>query len=788
MIAADISRAVQAHAEGRLDDAQRGYEALLALDSDNPAALNGLGVIAYQRGKFEDAITLLRRAVGRVPNEPRYLNHLGEALRMGGRHVEAVECFRQAIRSRENFPEAHNNLGLALRALGLIDEAEKWIRSAIAYRPNYADALNNLGVLLRQRGRPADALAAFVAAVERAPHAVDFRLNLVVALEQCGRVGEALQNLLSLRTTHRGPQLDKTYMRLLTAVGRSEEAIQFIEGLLRAGSDDPEMWCRYGIALQHARRFPEAADAYRRCLGSSSIGAVAANNLGGVLRLMGDQPGALSAYRKACELNSEVAEPWNNIGVLEHERGNVPEAVRLYEKALSLSPSNAEACNNLGNAMVSLGQNERAIALYTAAIKSRPEYLAAQSNRLMALLCSDRYSPNEVRQEHVRWGQRFQLPTPLVRRDGSERPGRQLRVGVLSSDFRRHPVTRFFRPLLRVPGTGTIEYVAYADLQDKDDETAAIQALFDQWVDITNLSDLDAARRIKQDNIDLLIELGGHTARSRLMICAFRPAPAQVSYLGYAEITGLPTIDFRLTDRWADPIAFRAESGEQLIHLPTCAWCYEPPDQSSRQEIVPAAPSRPLRFGSFNSLAKLSSRTVEMWAQILRRDPDSELVLKSRYTEHQWVQELLRSEFDRLEVGSRVRFLPFKPDANSHFMDYNEIDVALDPFPYHGTTTTCDAMWMGVPVVSMAGEAHVSRVGVSLLHQVGLDDLVAEDSEQYIEKALALGRNHQLRLELRSTLRERMRLSPLLDARRFREEFDAVLSTLAQRQGPRNLH
>jgi predicted O-linked N-acetylglucosamine transferase (SPINDLY family) len=402
---------------------------------------------------------------------------------------------------------------------------------------------------------------------------------------------------------------------------------------------------------------------------------------------------------------------------------------------------------------------------------------------LASINYSDRGSPAVLYEAHRAWGEVHGRPLPQADSYANERNGeRRLRVGYVSPDFRQHSVAYFLEPLLRSHDRNAIEVFCYAEVNWPDATTKRFQGLADHWVTTVGMSDEALVERIRRDRIDILVDLAGHTAKNRLPVFANKPAPVQVTWLGYPSTTGLAAIDYRLVDTVTDP---EAEGGafscETLVRLPAGFLCYGPPQDAPAPAARPHLSIDTLTFGSFNNASKLSASTIEAWARLLVRLPAARLLLKGKpfacaVTRASFLERLLRSGVAK----DRVELLGWLPDE-SHLALYDRIDIALDPFPYNGTTTTCEALWMGVPVVTLRGDRHAGRVGASLLTQIGLTDLIADSVEAYVETAAALADDPARLAELGQSLRPRMAASPLCDATAFARKIEAAYRTMWQR-------
>jgi protein O-GlcNAc transferase len=487
--------------------------------------------------------------------------------------------------------------------------------------------------------------------------------------------------------------------------------------------------------------------------------------------LRGDLGASLTACQRLLAAFPASADSWNLAGLLAAARGELSSAMRFYRQALALDPAFVEAHSNLGAALSSSGRALEALGSFERALNLRPADRAAVDNLLLAALCVPEIPAAEIAVLHRRWGQALEATVaPLVPPVNHHlRDGRPLHVGYVSADFKRHAVAWFLEPILARHDPAKVKVHAYANLSGAGDEvTTRMRRHCAVFRSLVGLADADAARMIAGDGIDVLVDLGGHTAGHRLGIFAHRPAPVQISYLGYPATTGLTRIQYRLTDAVADPPgATEALHTEELVRLPAGFLAYAPPPELSLPEpgAPPSASAGHVTFASFNDASKLSEKVLAVWARLLTAVPGSRLRLKNKGLgdagARQRILDLLRAsgiEADRLEL------LAFKPDLASHLGCYAEVDIALDTFPYNGTTTTCEALWMGVPVITLSGDAHVGRVGTSLLSGIGLPELCADSEESYVATAAALAGDGERLRGLRAGMRDRLRQAPLLDA------------------------
>jgi predicted O-linked N-acetylglucosamine transferase (SPINDLY family) len=512
------------------------------------------------------------------------------------------------------------------------------------------------------------------------------------------------------------------------------------------------------------------------------------NNLGDALTSLGRTDEAVAACARAIAISPGYVKAFNNLGLARLKQGRVGDAAAALSRAVALKPDYSRALANLAAVYTQSGRHAEALEHYRQALQADPNYVTAHSSMLMLLNYFD-LDPLEVFEAHRVWAQRHAEPITAAasapggaakpQAEGEGDADRPLRVGFVSGDFSSHAVAGFFMPVLNHRDRARVQVTCYSSVARGDEVTREIQQKCDAWREIANVSDDDAAEMVRRDRIDVLVDLAGHSAKNRLLLFARRPAPVQVTWLGYPNTTGMSAMNYRLTDPLADPPGMTESlHTEKLIRLRS-NWCYPPPAPALTGEVVPPPASTradgTITFGSFNNLAKLTPRWLQLWSRILDAVPNARLLIKSNVTGDTEVQRRVRGHFAQ---PNRVELLGREHDLRKHFARYGEVDIMLDPFPYHGTTMTCEALWMGVPVVTMAGRSHVSRVGVSLLTQVGLSELIAQTDEEYAAIATALAKDVGRLIELRRTMRERMLRSPLLDGAGFMRELTNVLRAL----------
>lgn len=533
------------------------------------------------------------------------------------------------------------------------------------------------------------------------------------------------------------------------------------------------------LAAQHAAAGEHAAavECYRESVQLQPQDSALWCNFGAALGAVGLAAEAESAYRRALELDPALAQAWYNLGRLLQQRGRAAESERCYRAAAALVDARADLplwqllYNNWGLLLYEQARPQDAVALYRRALAEYADAADLNSNLLLTMQYSGACSQAESFAAHVAYAQRFEAPL----RQGwqphpnARDPGKRLRIAYVSPDFRAHSVAFFIEPVLAHHDAERVEVFCYSNHRAADAMTLRLKSLVRQWRDISAISDDDAAERIREDRIDILVDLAGHSAGGRLRVFARKPAPVQVTWLGYPCTTGLGAMDYRISDAHADPVgASEPFYSETLYRLPDAFDCYGPPRDAPGVGALPAVAQGGITFGSFNNLAKLSAATRALWARVLLAVPASRLLLKAGPLSDAALRQRLSDAFAELGVGAeRLILAPADASHFAHLDRYNQVDIGLDPFPYNGVTTSFEAMWMGVPVVSLAGDGSISRMGASMLANLGMTQLLAHTPEDYVAIAARLAGDLGGLAALRAGLRERMANSPLTDAKRF---------------------
>ncbi|MBI5461694.1 MAG: tetratricopeptide repeat protein, partial [Gammaproteobacteria bacterium] len=722
--------------------AEACFRRVLALQPNAAEVHNSLGMALNAQGRFGEAETSFRRALAFQPNDVAALIGLGNALSHSGRPGDAESCYRRALALQPDSIEVLNNLGTTLSDQGRPAEAEASFRHALVLQPNDPVAHNNLGNALNNLGCPAEAEASFRRALALKPDFAFAHNNLGSTLKNLHRPDEA--EVCFRRTLALKPDAMEANFNLgdiLVEVGRPSEAEPYFRRVLVLQPDHAPAREKLGGVLMALDRPADAELCFRRVLEFQPDDASAHNNLGYALEVLGRYVEAEASYRSALALRPDYAAAHGNLGGTFNTTGRFAEAEACFRRALALDPTDIVTRSNLLFSMA-----------YRGDIAAMALEEARQYGECVAALASKRYT------EWV-----------------CEQPPKRLRVGVVSGDLCTHVVSYFLEALLRGVDADRIELMAYPTRPREDDTSRRLRAYFTAWKPLTGLSDADAAACIHADGVHVLIDLSGHTSHNRLPMFAYKPAPVQVSWLGYFATTGVAAMDYLIADPWTLPEAEEAYFTETTWRLPETRLCFTPPDADVSVGPLPALTNGYVTFGCFNNLAKMNDGVVALWSRVLAAVPSSRLLLKARQMNDVSVQQNVFERFAAHGIGAERLILEEPVPRVEYLAAYQRLDIALDPFPYPGGTTSAEALWMGVPVLTLAGERFLSRQGVGLLMNTGLSEWVAVDSEDYVARAVSHASDLQALASVRATLRERFLTSPICDAKRFARHFEQAL-------------
>lgn len=678
-------------------------------------------------------------------------------------------------------PAALIEQGKTHHRAGRLDEAQLCYRKALAMAPENADALHMSAVLTFHRGRAAAAVPLLEKAVAAEPGNAQYLGNLGAIRLAAGQVAGAVEALeAALQIDDSAIDLLSNYGAALREAGRIAESCAVLEKARSRAPDDPGLMVSLGVSCLQNDDIEAALAAADAALAINGRDGEALNLKGAALMAADRREDALDALQKSVECAPDLADAARNLGNCLQSLRRYSEAEDQYRAAVTRWPDDAAAHAGLARTLRLSGQSRAAIDAYRAALTLAPDNMRYHSRFLFTLLCDDRVSPEELTAEHITWGQRH-TPDPIdPGAFGNDRdPERRLRIGYVSADFRNHPVGRIFLPVLRQHDREQVEIWCYDNGDRCDSITEEIQDHTDHWQEITALDDAAVQARIRDDQIDILVDLGGHTAGHRLRVFGARAAPVQLSWLGYMSTSGVPAMDAIIGDDVHTPAGSDQEFCETVIRLDRDLACFESPAEAPPVSDSPIGANGTITFGAFCNPGKISPSTIALWARVMAAIPDARLHLRYDGFQDAALQARFRAAFTEHGIDAdRLAFVGSVADYADVLAAYHDIDVAFDTHPYSGTMTSFEALWMGVPVLALAGDRMVARQAPAHLIAAGLEEMVAADADSYVSIAGTLAADPARLAEMRVGMRDRLLASPVCDAAGLARSLETSLRSL----------
>ncbi|KAL7247747.1 hypothetical protein ACSBR2_002617 [Camellia fascicularis] len=737
---------------GRL--AFESFAEAIKLEPENVCALTHCGIVYKDEGQLIEAAESYQKAL-RV--DPSYkpaaeylaivLTDLGTSLKLAGNAQEGIQKYYEAIKIDPHYAPAYYNLGVVYSEMMQYDMALGCYEKAALERPMYAEAYCNMGVIYKNRGDLESAIACYERCLAVSPNFEIAKNNMAIALTDLG-----------------------TKVKL---EGDIDQGVEYYKKALYYNWHYADAMYNLGVAYGEMLKFDMAIVFYELAFHFNPQCAEACNNLGVIYKDRDNLDKAVECYQLALSIKPNFSQSLNNLGVVYTVQGKMDAAASMIEKAIVANPTYAEAYNNLGVLYRDAGNITLAIESYEQCLKIDPDSRNAGQNRLLAMNYIHEGTDDKLFEAHRDWGRRFMRLYPQYTSwENPKDPERPLVIGYVSPDYFTHSVSYFIEAPIVYHDYANHKVVVYSAVVKADAKTNRFRDKVLKkggiWRDIYGIDEKKVASMVREDKVDILIELTGHTANNKLGMMACRPAPVQVTWIGYPNTTGLPTIDYRITDALADSPDTRHKYVEELVRLPECFLCYTPSPEAGPVSPTPALSNGFVTFGSFNNLAKITTKVLQVWARILCAVPNSRLVVKCKPFCSDSVRQRFLSTLEQLGLESqRVDLLPLILLNHDHMQSYALMDISLDTFPYAGTTTTCESLYMGVPCVTMGGSVHAHNVGVSLLSTVGLGHLVAKNEDEYVQLALKLASDVTALSNMRTGLRDLMSKSPLCDGSKF---------------------
>lgn len=728
------------HQRGLKEEAMQAMkQATLCLPDDAEAQYN-LGIAQQQSGLLKEAENSYRRALDLNCNHVQALYNLGNILKDGGQTEEAENCYRRALSLKPDYFEVHCNLGSILRAQGKFSESDRSFRSALKIKPDSAEALNNLSLVLKEQDLLAEAETTCRSALKLKPVFHEAQNNLGLILQEQGRYKEAEPRYRQAIALN--PKYALAYNNL-------------------------------GFILQEQGRLAEAESCYQQALAFSPEFNEAYRGQGILYQKQGRLDKSEQSNRKALELQPNDVKTLNNLAVILYKQGKNSEAEIICRRALERDKNYPKAYNSLSNILIRQGRLDDAEQCLRQALALKPDYFKAHSNLLFLLNYAPDRTAEEIFAEYKKFNAGFALPlqTQNEPHSNSRQTHRRLKIGYVTPQFRRHSARHFLEPLLAHHDKDKIEVFAYSELFQEDDQTQRYKALVDHWITTTGISDAALATRIREDNIDILVDLAGHTDGNRLGVFVRKPAPVSLHWLDFGYTTGLSEIDYYLTDYATAPLGSEGLFAETLWRIETPCLVYRPAEDMGAVSPLPATARGYITFGTLTRAVRINHRTIRVWSEILKRVDGSHLVIDSGDFKDQNLQSVLADKFvaygidrERLEIGFH----------SPPWDVLRGMDIGLDCFPHNSGTTLFEHVYMGVPYITLAGRPSVGRLGGCILEGLGHPEWIAETEDGYIELAVALAANVPRLAALRAGLRQEMEQGPLMDEPAFTRKVEAA--------------
>ncbi|XP_042032819.1 probable UDP-N-acetylglucosamine--peptide N-acetylglucosaminyltransferase SPINDLY isoform X2 [Salvia splendens] len=748
--------------------AYESFAEAVRLDPQNACALTHCGILYKDEGRLVEAAEMYQKA---LKADPAYklaaeclaivLTDLGTSLKLAGNTQEGIQKYYEAIKIDPHYAPAYYNLGVVYSEMMQYDTALNCYEKAAIERPMYAEAYCNMGVIYKNRGDLESAIACYERCLTVSPNFEIAKNNMAIALTDLG-----------------------TKVKL---EGDINQGIAYYKKALYYNWHYADAMYNLGVAYGEMLKFDMAIVFYELAFHFNPHCAEACNNLGVIYKDRDNLDKAVECYQLALSIKPNFSQSLNNLGVVYTVQGKMDAAASMIEKAIVANPTYAEAYNNLGVLYRDAGNISLAVEAYEQCLKIDPDSRNAGQNRLLAMNYIHDGTDDKLYEAHRDWGRRFMKLFPQYTSwDNENDPERPLVIGYVSPDYFTHSVSYFIEAPLIYHDYTAYKVVVYSAVVKADAKTNRFRDRVlkngGEWRDIYGIDEKKVASMVREDKIDILVELTGHTANNKLGMMACRPAPVQVTWIGYPNTAGLPTIDYRITDALADPSDTKQKHVEELVRLPDSFLCYTPSPEAGPVCPTPALSNGFVTFGSFNNLAKITPKVLQVWARILCAIPNSRLIVKCKPFCCESVRQQFLSALEKLGLESlRVDLLPLILLNHDHMQSYSLMDISLDTFPYAGTTTTCESLYMGVPCVAMRGLVHAHNVGVSLLQTVGLKNLVAENEDEYVERAVQLASDITALSNLRMRLRDLMIKSPLCDGSKFTRGLESAYRNMWHR-------
>jgi predicted O-linked N-acetylglucosamine transferase (SPINDLY family) len=775
-----LQQALQHHQQGQLAEAEALYRQVLSADQQQPDALNLLGVLALQVGHPAVAEELITQSLAIAPANIGAWGNLAKLYQSQKRFAEAEQAFHNAIQRGDTSAVTYLDLGSVCAAQGKHALALEHFSSAAA-KGATVNPHAQLASVLKSLHRYEEAVHILKQALHTQPDALEILHDIANLLDRLGQYDEAMRyyEKAYIQASSASPSLEvHTILGTVhTKFGRFEESLEEHNKALAREPNNACLLSNLADAHRKLGHVDHAEKFYNLAIAAQPNFWEIYFNIGSFYKEQGALDNAIDAYLKAIAINPNFTRLWVYLAIAYGEKSDHPNAYAWLQKTLTAEPNNAEAHLAIGFLKKEQGLLSEALEHHTLAFAGK-DNAAAHSNYLFMLHYDANMTPQDIYNKTLEWSARYAEGITHLPHRNNPNPDRRLRIGYVSADLYKHPVTAYIESMLHSHDAAAVEVFCYANQLKQDDVTKRIQSSVHQWRNIHGVSDDIAARLIQEDEIDILIDLSGHTASNRLLLFARKPAPIQATWIGYFNTTGMKAMDYIITDRFLVPPEDEHLYVEKPLRLPHSGAVYAVPDLEIPIKALPAQANGYITFGCFNALSKLTPEVIRVWSEILKRVPHAMLLLKNK----SFGQESMCAQYSEHFAAhgitqERLAFAGASPTA-AYLEAYNSVDIALDPFPYNGSTTTFDGFWMGVPIIALKGHNLVSHIGESLLSAVGLEELIGNTTEEYIEKAVGLAGNISKLSTIRNGLRDTLTAAPIANPPLFTRGLEAAFRNI----------
>lgn len=793
-----LEKAAEALKQKRPQNAERLYRAVLSINPKHPEANHNLGVSMILLGKPQAALPYLKIALETSPSRGQfwisYVSGLIAAL-----HLEDAEKVLRIAQSRglpnQSIKYLEEKLARQIQERDQDYQTEFASASVQKYAPQgnqgglkKVESTRNWQVKQEQKKLLASYDAGnFRLAEQQARSFIDTYRSHPFGWKLLGAVyiatGQREEALVAteqfLKLAPNDPAAHSNLAVILQSLGRLQEAEIRYREAIRLNPRFTGAYSNLGNALQELGRLHEAKECYLEAIRLKPSYADVHNNLGSVLKELNMPSEAEASFRRAIRLKPTLVEAYSNLGGLLQDLGRLSEAEACLQEGIFHKPTYAEAHNNLGNLFRDRGCPAKAITSYKEAIRLQPEYQEANSNLLFTVNSTECFPIEITVSQSKHYGEQVSSNArPKFKEWLRSSEQRRIRLGFVSGDLRNHPIGYFIEGLLKHLDRSKLEIIIFSATHKQDALTERIKSHVDQWTSIYGSTDQAAASLIYKQQIDILFDLSGHTAFNRIGVFSYKPSPIQVSWLGYFATTGLPEMDYLLGDPWVTPESENSHFTEKILRMPQTYLCFTPPDFNVPVGPLPAVANHHITFGCFNNLTKITLNVVKLWSDILRRIDGAKLFLKSRQLDEPSERVKIAKQFANFNIANDRLILEGSSSRQELLSTYNQVDIALDTFPYPGGTTSVEALWMGVPVLTIKGNRFLSHVGETIAHNSGNSIWIAENLDDYAQKAV----RYAVELDQLNNFRQRMRRqlleSAICDAQRFARNFEQILEKI----------